>query len=89
MTFPPSRPVLHRRRSLPWFSSPWSPLALLVVVYVGSPRRRLRSLSSICKKYDKYDVEKNRDSSVYGGDSFSRLYASVDADIVALLQLCC
>ncbi|KOM55401.1 hypothetical protein LR48_Vigan10g129300 [Vigna angularis] len=35
---------------------------------------------------DKYDVEKHRDSNVYGDDAFTRLYASVDADIEELLQ---
>ncbi|XP_014524271.1 syntaxin-71 isoform X2 [Vigna radiata var. radiata] len=46
----------------------------------------LTRVDSICKKYDKYDVEKHRDSNVSGDDAFARLYASVDADIEALLQ---
>ncbi|KAG4970522.1 hypothetical protein JHK82_036208 [Glycine max] len=46
----------------------------------------LTRVDSICKKYDKYDVEKHRDANVSGDDAFARLYASVDADIVALLQ---
>lgn len=48
----------------------------------------LTRVDSICKKYDKYDVEKHRDSNVSGDDAFARLYASVDADIEALLQVC-
>lgn len=47
----------------------------------------LTRVDSICKKYDKYDVEKHRDANVSGDDAFARLYASVDADIVALLQV--
>jgi len=41
----------------------------------------LTRVNSICKKYDKYDVEKHRDSNVYGDD------ASVEADIEALFQV--
>jgi len=48
----------------------------------------LTRVDSICKKYDKYDVEKHRDANVAGDDAFARLYASVDADIEALLQVC-
>ena len=47
----------------------------------------LTRVDSICKKYDKYDVEKHRDSNVSGDDAFARLYASVDADIEALIQV--
>ncbi|KAK7279364.1 hypothetical protein RJT34_24413 [Clitoria ternatea] len=46
----------------------------------------LTRVDSICKKYDKYDVEKHRDSNISGDDAFARLYASVDSDIEALLQ---
>ncbi|KAH1227654.1 Syntaxin-71 [Glycine max] len=46
----------------------------------------LTRVDSICKKYDKYDVDKHRDANVSGDDAFARLYASVDADIEALLQ---
>ncbi|TKY52907.1 Syntaxin-71 protein [Spatholobus suberectus] len=46
----------------------------------------LTRVDSICKKYDKYDVEKHRDSNVSGDDAFARLYASVDSDIETLLQ---
>ena len=47
----------------------------------------LTSVDSICKKYDKYDVEKQRDSNLSADDAFAKLYASVDADIEALLQV--
>jgi len=47
----------------------------------------LTKVDSICKKYDKYNVMKYRDSNVFGDDAFARLYASVDADIEALLQV--
>nr|KYP41522.1 Syntaxin-71 [Cajanus cajan] len=46
----------------------------------------LTRVDSICKKYDKYDVEKQRDSNISGDDAFARLYASVDSDIEALIQ---
>ncbi|XP_004497491.1 syntaxin-71-like [Cicer arietinum] len=46
----------------------------------------LTRVDSICKKYDKYDLEKNKDANVSGDDAFVRLYASVDSDIDSLLQ---
>ncbi|XP_027365275.1 syntaxin-71-like [Abrus precatorius] len=46
----------------------------------------LTRVDSICKKYDKYDVDKHKDPNVSGDDAFARLYAVVDADIEALLQ---
>lgn len=39
----------------------------------------------ICKKYDKYDIEKQRDLNANGGDPFSLLYASIERDIEAAL----
>nr|KYP70858.1 Syntaxin-71 [Cajanus cajan] len=46
----------------------------------------LTRVDSICQKYDKYDVAKQRDSNISADDAFAKLYASVDADIEALLQ---
>ncbi|KAK7267650.1 hypothetical protein RIF29_20328 [Crotalaria pallida] len=46
----------------------------------------LTRVDSICKKYDKYDVEKHNDANISGDDAFARLYATVDADIEAALQ---
>ncbi|XP_021899437.1 syntaxin-71-like [Carica papaya] len=46
----------------------------------------LTRVDVICKKYDKYDVEKQRDANVSGDDAFARLYAVVEADIEAALQ---
>ncbi|XP_054804192.1 syntaxin-71-like [Prosopis cineraria] len=46
----------------------------------------LTRVDSICKKYDKYDVDKHKDSNISGDDAFARLYAIVDADIEAALQ---
>lgn len=43
-------------------------------------------VDSICKKYEKYDVEKQRHLGAYGDDNFARLYASVEADIDAALH---
>ena len=47
----------------------------------------LTRVESICKKYDKYDVDKHKDSNITGDDAFARLYAVVDADIEAALQV--
>ncbi|GAB4856719.1 Syntaxin-71 [Ancistrocladus abbreviatus] len=46
----------------------------------------LTRVDAICKKYDKYDVEKQKDSNVSGDDAFARLYATVEADIESSLQ---
>lgn len=49
----------------------------------------LTRVDSICKKYDKYDVEKHRETNVSGDDAFARLYGVVEADIEAALQVSC
>ncbi|KAM7255246.1 hypothetical protein ACFE04_020487 [Oxalis oulophora] len=46
----------------------------------------LTRVDSICKKYDKYDIEKQKDSNLTGDDAFARLYSSVESDIEACLQ---
>jgi len=46
----------------------------------------LTRVDAICKKYDKYDIDKQKDSNVAGDDAFARLYAAVDSDIDAALQ---
>uniref|UniRef100_A0A5B7B2T9 Putative syntaxin-71 n=1 Tax=Davidia involucrata TaxID=16924 RepID=A0A5B7B2T9_DAVIN len=46
----------------------------------------LTRVDSICKKYDKYDIDKQKDLNVSGDDAFARLYAAVEADIDAALQ---
>lgn len=43
-------------------------------------------VDAICKKYEKYDVDKRRDSSVPGDDTFARLYGVVEADADGALQ---
>lgn len=47
----------------------------------------LTRVDSICKKYDRYDIDKQKDSNISGDDAFARLYAAVDADIEAALQV--
>lgn len=47
----------------------------------------LTRVDAICKKYDKYDIEKQKDSNVSGEDAFARLYAVVEADIEAAEQV--
>lgn len=44
-------------------------------------------VDSICKKYEKYDVEKQRELNAYGDDVFARLFAAVEAEIDAALQV--
>ncbi|EHA8591199.1 Syntaxin-71 [Cocos nucifera] len=46
----------------------------------------LTRVDAICKKYDKYDVEKQRAENVSGDDAFARLFAAVESDIDAALQ---
>lgn len=46
----------------------------------------LTRVDSICKKYDKYDIDKQKDLNVAGGDAFARLYSVVEADIESALQ---
>ncbi|KAK9291217.1 hypothetical protein L1049_009405 [Liquidambar formosana] len=46
----------------------------------------LTRVDAICKKYDKYDLDKQKDPNVSGDDAFARLYAAVEADIAASLQ---
>ena len=47
----------------------------------------LTRVDAICQKYDKYDVDKQRESNVSGDDAFARLYASVESDIESALQV--
>lgn len=46
-------------------------------------------VDSICKKYDKYDIEKQRELNANGpgDDAFARLYAAVEHDIEAALMV--
>ncbi|KAG5553703.1 hypothetical protein RHGRI_011555 [Rhododendron griersonianum] len=47
----------------------------------------LTRVDAICQKYDKYDIEKQKDlNNVSGDDAFARLYGSVESDIDAALQ---
>ncbi|XP_050215265.1 syntaxin-72 [Mercurialis annua] len=43
-------------------------------------------VDDICKKYEKYDIDKQRDLSSYGDDPFARLYASIESDIAVALH---
>ncbi|GMH10085.1 hypothetical protein Nepgr_011926 [Nepenthes gracilis] len=46
----------------------------------------LTRVDAICQKYDKYDVEKQKNSNVTGDDAFATLYAAVEADIDSALK---
>jgi syntaxin of plants SYP7 len=43
-------------------------------------------VDAICNKYDKYDADKHRSDGA-AGDPFSRLYAAVDTEIDAALEV--
>ncbi|OVA18105.1 Target SNARE coiled-coil domain [Macleaya cordata] len=43
-------------------------------------------VDSICNKYEKYDIQKQRDLNASGDDAFSRLCSSIDSDINAALE---
>jgi hypothetical protein len=47
----------------------------------------LTRVDAICNKYDKYDIEKQKDLNVSGDDAFARLYAAIDSDIEAAHQV--
>lgn len=44
-------------------------------------------VDSICKKFDKYDVDKQKNLNAAGDDAFARLYSVVEADLDAVLQV--
>ncbi|CAN1805463.1 SYP71 [Linum perenne] len=46
----------------------------------------LTRVDSICQKYERYDVDKQKNLNVSGDDAFARGYASVDAEIEAALE---
>ncbi|KAK1400132.1 Syntaxin-71 [Heracleum sosnowskyi] len=46
----------------------------------------LTRVETICQKYDKYDIDKQKDLNVSGDDAFAVLYADVDSDITAAIQ---
>ncbi|KAF7805562.1 syntaxin-71-like [Senna tora] len=43
-------------------------------------------VDSICQKYDRYDIDKQRQLNAYGDDAFARLYAVVENSIQAALS---
>ena len=44
-------------------------------------------VDEICRKYDKYDVEKHRQLAAYGDDAFARLFSAVQSDIDSALHV--
>ncbi|KAK3038429.1 hypothetical protein RJ639_030595 [Escallonia herrerae] len=48
----------------------------------------LTRVDAICKKYDRYDIDKQKDLDPTGGagDAFARLYTALESDIAAALQ---
>jgi SYP7 family syntaxin len=45
-------------------------------------------VDAVCKKYDKYDIDKQREHNAYGDDAFARVYAVVDSTIQQALTVC-
>ncbi|KAI9076191.1 hypothetical protein K1719_041889 [Acacia pycnantha] len=43
-------------------------------------------VDSICQKYDRYDIDKQRELNAYGDDAFARLYAAVESNIESALH---
>ncbi|KAK6920096.1 Target SNARE coiled-coil homology domain [Dillenia turbinata] len=43
-------------------------------------------VDAICKKYEKYDVDKQKELNVIGDDAFARLFAGFESETDALLQ---
>ncbi|GKU93593.1 hypothetical protein SLEP1_g7173 [Rubroshorea leprosula] len=43
-------------------------------------------VDEICKKYDRYDVDKQRQQNAYGDDAFARLYAQMEEEIDKAVQ---
>ena len=46
----------------------------------------LTRVDAICQKYDKYDVEKQRDSNISGDDAFARLYSLLNPKLKPLIS---
>ncbi|KAF3611891.1 hypothetical protein DY000_02051051 [Brassica cretica] len=46
----------------------------------------LTRVDTICKKYDKYDVDKQRESNISGDDAFARLYGAFETQIETALE---
>lgn len=44
-------------------------------------------VDTICKKYEKYDIDKQREANVSGDDAFSRLYSAVESALQTVLQV--
>ncbi|WZZ62749.1 hypothetical protein YC2023_062856 [Brassica napus] len=47
----------------------------------------LTRVDTICKKYDKYDVDKQRESNISGDDAFARLYGAFETQIETALEI--
>ncbi|XP_022757412.1 syntaxin-71-like [Durio zibethinus] len=43
-------------------------------------------VDAICKKYEKYDIDKQKEANVTGDDAFARLYGTVESELDAALQ---
>ena len=44
-------------------------------------------IDEICKKYDKYDIDKQRELNAHGDDAFARLYATFEDQIDSTIQV--
>lgn len=44
-------------------------------------------VDAICRKYEKYDVDKHKELNVAGDDAFARLYGVFEADVEVAIQV--
>lgn len=44
-------------------------------------------VDAICKKYDKYDIEKQRELNAYANDLFAQAFSIVENEIEAALRV--
>ncbi|KAI7995426.1 Syntaxin-71 [Camellia lanceoleosa] len=44
-------------------------------------------VETICKKYEKYDIDKQKEVNISGDDAFGRLYSVFDSDLDQALEL--
>ena len=44
-------------------------------------------VDAICKKYEKYDIDKKKETNVAGDDAFARLYAAFESNLDQALEV--
>lgn len=44
-------------------------------------------VDAVCKKYDKYDIEKQRELNAYVNDSFAQIFHAIENEINATIRV--